>query len=142
MLARILDQGWEGRELVKGNTADIARWAKPLADSKNESPGTFPPGAAQVMLRSKAALRVAAAALSVEQFRRRTGRWPEKLSDVPGPMPADPFTGEPLKLARTDDGCILYSVGTNLTDDGGIGYDQDGDDIVFRLFDPDKRNRP
>jgi hypothetical protein len=31
----------------------------------------------------------------------------------------DPYTGQPLRLKRTDDGWLVYSVGGNLIDDGG-----------------------
>ena len=31
----------------------------------------------------------------------------------------DPFTGKPLRLRKTADGWLVYSVGENLRDDGG-----------------------
>ncbi|HUU22151.1 MAG TPA: hypothetical protein VM389_06400 [Phycisphaerae bacterium] len=153
-LAGNIDRARESCDLLAGSPTDLARWAKPLADTGNQKESgsrTETDGQAgvrmlartvQVLLEGKAALHVSAAALAVEQYRLQNGRWPEKLADVPGPVPSDLFAGDPLKYVRTDDGCMIYSVGKNLTDDGGIGYDQDGDDIVFRLFDADGRNRP
>ena len=36
-------------------------------------------------------------------------------------MPNDVFTGEPYKYRRTDDGnFVLYSIGRNEKDDGGL----------------------
>ena len=50
------------------------------------------------------------------------------LEDLSLPKAAtiDPFSGEPLKLKRTDDGWIIYSVGDNGVDDGGdLAYGKD-----------------
>mgnify|MGYP006294292369 FL=1 len=38
-------------------------------------------------------------------------------------LPTDPFTGEPLKMARRDGRVALYSVGPDLSDDGGAPWD-------------------
>ena len=35
-------------------------------------------------------------------------------------IPADPFSDEALKYRKTDDDFILYSVGLNFVDDGGV----------------------
>jgi hypothetical protein len=56
-------------------------------------------------------------------------------------IPADPYDGKPLKLASGEDGLVLYSVGPDLTDDGGAkefdsrseSQDQQTGDIVFIL---------
>lgn len=67
---------------------------------------------------------------AVELYRARHGRLPESLADlVPGvldELPIDPYSGEPLvyRIAEAGDpsaprGFILYSVGPDLTDDGG-----------------------
>ena len=50
-----------------------------------------------------------------------------------------------LRYARTDEGCVVYSVGQNGRDDGGEcdwTADDGPDDIAFRLFDVDRRNQP
>ncbi|MHC4986253.1 MAG: hypothetical protein ACYTFO_08885, partial [Planctomycetota bacterium] len=44
----------------------------------------------------------------------------------------DSFSGEPYVYERTADGYVLYSVGMDLTDDGG----SDEDDIVIRIGQP------
>lgn len=57
-------------------------------------------------------------------------------------QPTHPFTGQPFKYKRVDDGCVIYSVGPNLLDDGARRREEDGDDISFRLFDVAKRQQP
>lgn len=45
-----------------------------------------------------------------------------QLSDLglPPEVTIDPFNGKPLNLKRTDEGWIIYSVGKDLKDDGGL----------------------
>jgi hypothetical protein len=97
-------------------------------------------GAADTCLRVMAELRVAATALQVEIFRIRNDRWPGKLADLEGPTLVDPYDGRPLKFKRTDAGCVVYSVGRNLRDNGGDCENEGTDDIRFRLLDPPRRN--
>lgn len=52
---------------------------------------------------------------------RAGGAYPEKLADLKGFVaPVDQFTGEPLIYRRKGAGYVLYSVGENLKDDGGV----------------------
>ncbi len=76
----------------------------------------------QWVLRGKAQCRVAATALAVELFRVKHGRWPARLNEVEGGDLADPFSGKALKLRRTKDGVMIYSVGENLIDEGGDAW--------------------
>jgi hypothetical protein len=101
--------------------------------------------------RSEAQLASAAAALAAERFRRDKGRWPESLKElVPAYLsetPVDPYDGRGLRLKRTDDGLVLYSVGANKADDGGaVRYDMTVPsgfrDVGFQLWDADKRRQP
>jgi hypothetical protein len=64
-------------------------------------------------------------ACALERFRLANGKFPEELAAlVPrfvSQLPNDVLTGEPYKYSRENDGqIILYSVGWNLKDDGGI----------------------
>lgn len=66
------------------------------------------------------------------------GQWPENLDALaPGflnQVPQDPFTGEALKYQVRPDGILLYSVGANMQDDGGIpgkGTAMEGDLIIW-----------
>jgi hypothetical protein len=61
--------------------------------------------------------------LACRVFKSRTGEYPENLEAlVPGllaEVPVDPFTGKPLVFRREGKGFIVYSLGSNLKDDGG-----------------------
>jgi hypothetical protein len=63
-------------------------------------------------------------ALAAELYRRQAGAWPTSLADlVPQYLPATPpdrFTGRPLNYALVDGTPVIYSVGTDRDDDGGI----------------------
>jgi hypothetical protein len=63
------------------------------------------------------ALRVYNALLMAEQ----AGQEPRGLADLDLSRDdtVDPFTGEPLIVKRTDQGWVVYSVGSNEVDDGG-----------------------
>jgi hypothetical protein len=61
--------------------------------------------------------------LACRIFKSRTGEYPENLEAlVPGlltEVPVDPFTGNPLVYRREGKGFLVYSLGSNLKDDGG-----------------------
>jgi hypothetical protein len=68
---------------------------------------------------------MAAVACALERYRLALGQYPEELSAlVPrfaAAPPHDVVNGQPLKYRRTDNGrFILYSVGWNEKDDGGV----------------------
>ncbi|MHC5020599.1 MAG: hypothetical protein ACYTGX_10900 [Planctomycetota bacterium] len=48
---------------------------------------------------------------------RRTGARPRTLADCLDPVPLDPFDGRPLRYDATKG--VIWSVGTNGTDEGG-----------------------
>ena len=58
---------------------------------------------------------------AITQFREVHGREANALADLALPNEAtiDPYSGEPLKLNRTDEGWVIYSVMDNGVDDGG-----------------------
>src|SRR5947209_2276381 len=102
-------------------------------------------------LRSHAQMRCAIAALAAERYRRQADRWPDSLDalvasgSLPA-VPADPFADGPLKLKRLPDGLVIYSVGPDRTDDGGVIDRKDparkGADPGFQLWDVAKRRGP
>jgi hypothetical protein len=101
-------------------------------------------------MRVAAGLECARAALAAEAFRMRTGRLPDSLpelvpADLPA-VPADPFDGQPLRLVVTEHGIVIYSVGENLTDEGGnVVRDPQTKrfpDVGFRLLTPEHRGVP
>ena len=75
--------------------------------------------------------RLTAGALLYEIER---GEFPAELADLaPGyldEIPIDRFSGEALIYQRTDEGFRIYSVGANMTDDGGLDKPHDGDIVV------------
>ena len=82
--------------------------------------------------RTQAQLQNARTALAVEHYRFDHGdQRPVTLDDlVPDyitSVPIDPYDGLPIKYLKTDNGCLIYSVGEDLTDDGGALTDADGE---------------
>ena len=74
-------------------------------------------------------------AISLELYKMDHGEYPRSLDElVPDyceSVPLDPFTEEPFHYTRKDKTYLLYSVGSNLCDDLGFGFDDigsDGDD--------------
>jgi hypothetical protein len=74
-------------------------------------------------LRTIAHLRAADAALAVQRYRIKADKCPEKLADlVPAylkSVPKDPFDGNELRYKRLEAGFVVYSIGEDLSDDGG-----------------------
>ena len=75
--------------------------------------------------------------LAVENYQQETGSYPETLADLPMAQRIDPYSGEPYRYSVTAGGFLLYSVGTNLADDGGLHEFNTGD-IVWRGQLPEK----
>ncbi len=75
-------------------------------------------------------------ALELKAYRTAHGSYPPRLP-VPGvTVREDVFSGKPLGYRRTDKGFVLWSVGPNLQDDGGMRPARPGDigeqgDIVW-----------
>jgi hypothetical protein len=103
----------------------------------------------EAIRRNKAMLRTAIVALAAERYRREHGRWPETPDEL---MPKylaqalkDPYDGRPIRIKKTAEGLVVYSVGPDGQDDGGkIGTNpmEPGTDIGFRLWDVAKRRQP
>ena len=81
---------------------------------------------------------LARTAVAVERFRNRNGRLPETLKElVPtflDEIPRDYYGDGPVLYRKLDVGYVVYSVGQDLTDDGGgqeSGYFSP--DVVFRV---------
>jgi hypothetical protein len=96
-------------------------------------------------------MRCAVVAIAAERFRRQNGRWPTTPAELVQAqllkaVPTDPYDGQPIKLARTLDGLIVYGLGSDGTDNRGNvnrgRADQPGFDIGFRLWDPTARRQP
>ena len=76
-----------------------------------------------IELRSIAGLRAARASLAVERYRLAAGKLPdafaELVPDYLDAVPRDPFDGNDLRYKKLEAGFIVYSIGEDLSDDGG-----------------------
>jgi hypothetical protein len=83
-------------------------------------------------VRHLAHLRTTQTALAVERYRLAEGRLPKSLDNlVPScieAIPTDPFDGNPLKYRVRQSGYVVYSVGEDLTDEGGTERGTQGRD--------------
>jgi hypothetical protein len=76
-------------------------------------------------------------------FRKQNGRYINELSElipkILSALPIDPFTGKNYIYRKTDTGFIVYSVGENMRDDGGIdryskeGKEKGSTDIIWEI---------
>ena len=80
--------------------------------------------AAQITARNQTAADEALIACALERYRMANGSYPDSLDAlVPKfleKLPHDIITGEPLKYHRGDNSFVLYSIGWNEKDDGGM----------------------
>lgn len=75
--------------------------------------------------------------LALKQHKAKHGVYPNTLEEIdpqylPESLP-DPFTGQPLKYRREDDGFVVYSLGENLLDDHGV--EKNADNRVSKAYD-------
>ena len=95
-------------------------------------------GAASVIQdRCTMQLELARLSLALAAYRKEKGAYPAKLAELcPGLMktiPKDIFTVKPLIYRRRGKGYVLYSVGENRRDDGGLKDGDEKDDIAVRV---------
>lgn len=68
-------------------------------------------------------VRTARVALAVQRYRLAAGKLPDTLADlVPvylDAVPVDPFDGKRLRYKKLEIGFVVYSIGDDLTNDGG-----------------------
>ena len=90
--------------------------------------------------RNQSRLRAVYTSLGIERYRLSNGTLPDSLNTlVPrflSEVPADPFDGRPLRYKKLTRGYVVYSVGQDGKDDGGVeprgGYPP-GTDITFTV---------
>jgi hypothetical protein len=89
-------------------------------------------GCCRAELQCLARTRAARTALAIERYRLKTGGLPASLDGlIPeylAAVPLDPFTGEPLRYKQLAKGYVVYSVGQDLSDDGGKERPPKGED--------------
>lgn len=99
----------------------------------------------------------AVAGIACERFRQKHNRWPNELAELaPAYLPAvplDPYGGQPLRYAKSEEGAAVYSVGKKpapgLTIVSPVPAAApapsglpDGAEFGFRLWNPDRRRLP
>lgn len=81
----------------------------------------------QIDIRCLAHARATQTALAVERYRLAEGHLPQSLNNlVPAyleAVPADPFNGQDIKYRVRKSGFVIYSVGEDLSDEGGAERD-------------------
>jgi hypothetical protein len=91
--------------------------------------------AIEAQARVEAELDMMQIGISVEQYHANTGSYPATLDTIApslgGSVPMDSFTGQPYHYQLSGGSFLLYSVGSNLADDGGT-FDVLQGDIVWR----------
>ena len=116
-------------EQIESEMVDPPR-TRPLSAILMPSPRSF-----LAQARHEAQLDLAQMGLLVEQYQAEYGMFPETLDAIApgldGSVPVDPFTGEPYRYEPSGDTFLLYSVGENMTDDGGQ-HDMREGDVVWR----------
>jgi len=72
------------------------------------------------------------AGVAIICYQQAKGQYPESLNELVDcgylkQVPVDPWSNKPLVYRRSQDSFLLYSVGRNFTDDGGVpGRDKNG----------------
>jgi len=115
------------------------------ARQSNEALKVFLPSLArayELQARGEASRRATQLSYGIHLFKKRHGRWPVSLDELPAEVDpdvrTDPFTGDDFSYRPIDDGFTLYSSYENAIDDGGV-HNPDGnqnrnsesDDYVF-----------
>ena len=108
--------------------------SKELEKRMNSTPwyyrmaGVLIPNAVTVMFKRAtldAVFETARIGMACKIYKNLHGDFPEDLAELApeilGTIPVDPFTGHPYIYKRQDSGFIVYSIGSNLKDDGGRG---------------------
>ena len=78
----------------------------------------------QIAWRMKSGREALLTVLAVKRYEKEKGQYPANLSELVEAgylkkLPMDPFSDGPLVYRKTESGFLLYSLGTNLTDEGG-----------------------
>jgi len=92
--------------------------------------------ACMAQARHEATLDLMQMGLLLEQYQAQHGTYPQSLDAISpglgGELPVDPFTGASYHYRPSDDSFLLYSVGMNLSDDGGATHHHMTGDIIWR----------
>lgn len=94
---------------------------------------------AQAAAEGDAVRHLSQLAIALTAYRAKNGKYPDHLDSLVPEflprIPEDPFDGQPIRMKRDGADLVLYSIGRDLKDDGGIPWDAEKQtgDSVFRL---------
>lgn len=124
---------YEGRPLMEQIERDVQDLPRTRVFSRVLLPGLMRTIESQA--RNELTLDLMQLGLSLEQYHDRNGTYPATLdaiaSSVGGRLPVDPYTGQSYRYEPSSGSFLLYSLGRNLVDDGGVQDYRTGD-IVWR----------
>ncbi len=92
----------------------------------------------EIYLETAAQIRITRAGLALLQYKRDHGAFPPTLDVLDAKELADPFVDQPLRYRVEPEGFVLYSVGKDQKDNGGVpqpanSKDKTDFDIVWRF---------
>ena len=75
--------------------------------------------------RNKAAVEAVLTIITILRYNQETGDYPDNLAKLTEAgflkaLPIDPYSDQPLVYKKTDNNFLLYGVGENFKDDGGM----------------------
>ncbi len=95
----------------------------------------------EIAYRAKALHEATISVLAVRRWQLEKGEYPESLEQLIAggylkTLPADPYSDGPLKYAKRGEDFVLYSIGADFEDNGGVhepnrSWGEDGGDHVF-----------
>jgi hypothetical protein len=102
------------------------------------------PALAKVTSREAGALaylRLAQTAVALQIFHATNHHYPDSLNELApksiAAVPQDPFDGQPIRYRKAGEGFVIYSIGPDLQDGGGVRK-PGSDDILFTVVRPPK----
>ena len=93
----------------------------------------------EVITQAQALAIDAQVGVAMSRYRLDHGMLPEKLDllapDYLDATPTDPFDGKPLRVAHHENEVVIYSIGPDLTDDGGTPFNRKTGkgDVIFKF---------
>lgn len=149
-LRKSVGQNTEARMHNKISLKDGLENARQLQADISMSPGgpltrLLPPSITRIvenMVRAEARQRLTKLAVAFAAYHARNKQWPDQpgalVPEFLPEIPLDPFDDKTMRVKKTGNKILLYSVGPKQTDDGGIEPDPTKrndatDNIVFRL---------
>lgn len=79
----------------------------------------------EIHAREKAVADVTHTAAALFEYKSAHGAFPAALSNLPSPIPIDPFDLKPLRYRREGKGFVVYSVGAMLNYDGSAAMEKE-----------------